>query len=142
MNEYLAKLHSLESAASEPRANKSIVEAPTKPTDQVVSGFVSDQSVSFFSAEAEARKNTATPHMQNVIPLDQKKHSHDNRQNRQNLVAASFPAEALSGACAQCGQPGGGLCGYDGVMVTLHLACRDAWRTAYDAAHPLSTRPA
>lgn len=91
MNEYLAKLHSLESAPKGQGAKKHVVESPTKPTEQVLSGFVSDRSMRFFGGEARPKENNTADDMQNVISTGLKNPYHSVRQNRQNLVAASFP---------------------------------------------------
>ena len=96
MNEYLAKLHSLESAPKAHGAKNHIVEAPTKPDKTSSVSFVGDRSIGFSGVEAETRENSAAPDMQNVISWSAEKHPHSHRQNRQNLVAVSFPyAEAL-----------------------------------------------
>jgi hypothetical protein len=103
MNEYLAKLHSLESATKAPAPKKSIVEAPTKPDKTSFVGFVGGQSMDFPGGEPRARKSNAAPDMQNVISWGLEKHYRDDRQNRQNLVAAPFPsAEALSELEREC----------------------------------------
>jgi len=103
MNEYLAKLHSLESATKAPGPKKSIVEAPTKPDKTGFVGFVGDQSMGFLGVEPRARKTHAAPGMQNVISSGIERHHSGDRQNRQNLVAAPFPyAEALSELEREC----------------------------------------
>jgi hypothetical protein len=88
MNEYLAKLHSLESATKAPGPKKSIVEALTKPTKPSSVSFVGDRSMGFSGVEPRAREINAAPGMQYVISSGIEKHCRDNRQNRQNLVAA------------------------------------------------------
>lgn len=91
MNEYLAKLHGLESAPKGQEVKKHVVESPTKPTEQVLSGFVSDRSMRFFGGEARSKENNAASDMQNVISTGLKNPYYSDRQNRPNLVAASFP---------------------------------------------------
>ena len=96
MNEYLAKLHSLESVTKAPGPKKSIVDALTKPDKTSSVSFVGDRSMGFSGVEPRAHKINAAPGMQNVISSGIKKHCRRNRQNRQNLVAAPFPyVEAL-----------------------------------------------
>ena len=103
MNEYLAKLHSLESATKAPGPKKSIVEALTKPTKPSSVSFVSDRSMGFSGVEPRAREINAAPGMQNVISSGIEKHCRGNRQNRQNLVAAPLPyAEALDQLEREC----------------------------------------
>jgi hypothetical protein len=103
MNEYLAKLHSLESGTIALGSKKSIVEAPTKPDKTSFVGFVSDRSIGFFGVEPRARETNAAPDMQNVISSGAEKHHSGDRQNRQNLVAAPFPyAEALDQLEREC----------------------------------------
>jgi len=130
MNEYLAKLHNLESAAEAPGPEKRIVEAPTKPDKTSSVSFVGDPSMGFSEVEARAGEIAAAPDMRNVISWSREKHYHSDRQNRQNPVVASF-------RCAHCGRPGGTDCGYDGVIVRLHPQCRRPWTAAYDRDHPL-----
>ncbi len=96
MNEYLAKLHSLELGPKGQDAKKTTVEVPTKLTERVVSGFVSDRSMRFFGGKARSKENSAARDMHNVISTGLKNPYYGPRQNRQNLVSASFPfAEAL-----------------------------------------------
>ena len=103
MNEYLAKLHSLESAAKGPWPKKSIVEALTKPDKTSSVSFVSGQSMGFSGVEPRARETDAAPDMQNLISSGIEKHCRSNRQNRQNIVAAPFPyAEALDQLEREC----------------------------------------
>src|SRR6516164_1487411 len=103
MNEYLAKLHSLESATKAPGPKKSTVWAPTKPDKTSSVSFVGDRSMGFSVVEARARETNAAPDMQNVISWGLEKHHRGDRQNRQNLVAAPFPyAEALSELEREC----------------------------------------
>src|SRR5262249_30221304 len=103
MNEYLAKLHSLESAAKEPRPKKRIVEGPTKPDKTSSVSFVGDRSVGFSRVEPRARETDAAPDVQNVISWNLKKRTHSDRQNRQNLVGGSFPfSEALDRLDREC----------------------------------------
>jgi len=103
MNEYLAKLHSLESTTREPGSKKSIVEAPTKPDKTGSVSFVGARSMGFFGVETRARETDAAPDMQNVISFGVEKHDSGDRQNRQNLVAAPFQyAEALGELEREC----------------------------------------
>src|SRR5262245_43506771 len=103
MNEYLAKLHSLESATKAPGPKKSIVEAPTKPDKTSSVSFVGDRSMGFPGVERRERETNAAPDMQNVISSGIEKHCRGNRQNRQNLVAAPFPyAETLDQLEREC----------------------------------------
>jgi hypothetical protein len=100
MNEYLAKLHSLESTTKALGPKKSTAEAPTKPDKTSSVGFVGDRSMGFPGVESRARETNAAPDMQNVISSGIEKHY---RGNRQNLVAAPFPyAEALSELERRC----------------------------------------
>jgi len=91
MNEYLAKLHCLELGPKGQDAKKRIVEAPTKPDKTSSVSFVGAHSMGFSWGESRASETDATSDMQNVISWGREKHSHGDRQNRQNLVAASFP---------------------------------------------------
>ncbi len=103
MNEYLAKLHSLESATKAPGPKKSVVEALIKPDKTSFVGFVGDRSMGFSGVEPRARETNAAPDMQNVISWGLEKHYRSDRQNRQNLVAAPFPyAETLDELEREC----------------------------------------
>jgi hypothetical protein len=103
MNEYLAKLHRLESATHASGPKKSIIEAPTKPDKTSSVSFVGDRSVGFSGVEPRQRETNAAPDMQNVISSGIEKHHSSDRQNRQNLVAAPFPySEALDQLEREC----------------------------------------
>jgi hypothetical protein len=103
MNEYLAKLHSLESATKAPGPKKSTVWAPTKPDKTGSVSFVGDRSMGFLGVEPRARETDAAADMQNLISWSLEKHHSGDRQNRQNLVAAPFPyAETLDQLERKC----------------------------------------
>jgi hypothetical protein len=103
MNEYLAKLHSLELAPKSDGAKKRTVEGPTKPDKTSSVSFVGDQGVGFSGGGPYARETNAAPGMQNVISSGREKYYHDDRQNRRNTVAAPFPyAETLDQLYRAC----------------------------------------
>ena len=58
MNEYLAKLHSLESVTKAPWPKKSIVDALTKPDKTSSVSFVGDRSMGFSGSNRERTKLT------------------------------------------------------------------------------------
>jgi hypothetical protein len=47
------------------------------------------------------------------------------------LVAHS-PVTERHNVCAQCGQPGGSECAYDGVTIRLHRECQRSWVATYE----------
>jgi hypothetical protein len=55
------------------------------------------------------------------------------RERGESVDDGSIPA--FLRRCAQCKEPGGAECAYDGVTTWLHPDCRQSWRESYEASH-------
>jgi hypothetical protein len=84
MNEYLAKLHGLESGLEAQRTKKDLLRASTKLTEPSCVGFVSDPTRPVFASDADV--DSGQPHrgLQNGNIAPAKSASVGERQNRQN----------------------------------------------------------
>ncbi|MGD0420375.1 MAG: hypothetical protein ABSA68_12485 [Xanthobacteraceae bacterium] len=104
MNEYLAKLHRLESASKGLSAEKALVGELTKPTKLGSVSFVSAQSRGISGTEAGAAADEAVTAMQSGTASGLERGCYGNRQNRQNYPYAD-DLDHLDRCCPEYVEP-------------------------------------